>query len=161
MVQELLASAAGILALIGGATSTGENRQLPWARNEAPRHASSTAGAFDMTCVKNAVAAREAALATAVAANTQAMTSAYSARSAALATAYNQTGNETIRAAVKSAWANFKAAMRLAHKNWKNAQQTVWSQFRTAMKACGPGVATVADSANAASDTNTGGGSSE
>ena len=161
MIQELLASAAGILALIGGATSMGEHRQLPWMRNEARQHATSSAGTFDMTCVKNAVAAREAALATAVTANSQALASAYSARATALASAYNQTGNDVIRTAVKSAWANFRAAMRLAHKSWKSAQQTVWSQFKTAVKACGPGASAVVDSTHSSSDVNVGGGSSD
>ncbi len=161
MVQELLASAAGILALITGATSTGEHRPLPFMRNEVAKHATSSAGTFDMTCVKNAVAAREATLGTAVAANTQAMTTAYSTRASALASAYSQTGKDTIKTAVKSAWANFKAAMRVTHKDWKTAQQAAWTQFKTAVKACGPGATAVVDSANASADANVGGGSSE
>src|SRR3990167_8504722 len=40
-----------------------------------------------------------------------------------------------------------------------NAQKTAWTQFKTAIKACGPAASSVADTANAEADEKAGAGS--
>jgi len=150
-------AAVGLAAIMGGgASGTIDHRPLP------PRdrgHASSTIANVDLSCVAAAVAAREAALGTAAGANAASLTSAYTDRAAALASAYAQTDKTEIKKAVKDAWAKFGAALRLAHKSWKSAQQAAWTQFRTAVKACGTGASAVTDSANASADAGAGAGS--
>ena len=163
MENFLAAAAAGIAAVFGG-FGGGDNRMPPPERNEVRNEiklqASTTArGSIDIACVAAAVAAREAALATAASANAQALTSAYSARASALATAYTQTEREAIKKSVKSSWANFGAALRLAQRGWKNAQKTAWTQFKAAIKACGPAASSVADTSNASADEKAGAGS--
>ena len=163
MENFLAAAAAGIAAVFGG-FGGGDNRMPPPERNEVRNEiklqaSTTTRGSIDIACVAAAVAAREAALATAVSANAQALTSAYSARASALATAYTQTEKEAIKKSVKSSWANFGAALRLAQRGWKNAQKTAWTQFKAAIKACGPAASSVADTSNASADEKAGAGS--
>lgn len=164
MENFLAAAAAGIAAMFGGFGGAGNNKMPPpdrnAVRNEIKMQASTTArGSIDIACIAAAVAAREAALGTAASGNAQALTSAYSARASALASAYTQTGNEAIKKAVKSSWANFGAALRLAQRSWKGAQKTAWTQFKTAIKACGPAASSVADTSNASADEKAGAGS--
>lgn len=163
MENFLAAAAAGIAAMFGG-FGGGDNRMPPpdrnAIRNEIKMQASTTTrGSIDIACIAAAVAAREAALGTAASANAQALTSAYSARASALASAYSQTGNDAIKKSVKSSWANFGAALRLAQKSWKGAQKMAWTQFKTAIKACGPAASSVADTSNASADEKAGAGS--
>lgn len=165
------AATAGIAAIFGGFGGGGNNKLPPpnrnEIRNEIKLQASTTArgpavarrGSIDIACVAAAVAAREAALGTAASGNAEALTSAYSARASALASAYSQTDNEAIKKSVKSSWANFGAALRLAQRGWKNAQKTAWTQFKTALKACGPAASSIADTSNASADEKAGAGS--
>src|SRR3989344_218239 len=163
MDKIFLTAAAGIGALFGNGGNGGDSKMPPPVRNEVRNEvrirATTAPGSFDVSCVATAVAAREAALAAAATANAQALTSAYSDRGSALASAYAQTGNDVIRKAVKNAWNKFNAALRLAHRGWKTAQQSAWTQFRTAVKACGAGAASIADSSNASMDASAGAGS--
>ena len=155
MENFFLTAAAGITALFGG---NADHKLPPPNREMAKTHASSTASGANIACIAAAIAAREAALGSAVSTNTQALTSAYSERAKGLASAYAQTGNDAIRKVVKDAWAKFRASLRVAQKSWKTSQQDAWTQFKTAIKACGSSAPSLADTANAAADAVAGAG---
>ena len=154
-MHKILLTAAGIGAFFG---LGGDHKAPPPDRHGAEVHATTTAGtSVNIACIAAAVAAREAILQTAIGTNGTDISAAYSARASALASAYVQTDTSAIRKAVKTAWTTFSAALRVAHKNWKTAQQGAWSQFKTALKACGGSATTVSDSANASIDASAGG----
>jgi len=157
-MNTLAGVAAGFMALFG-ASSTIDHRPP---ENDALRgHASSTVqvqGQANVACVAAAVAAREQALGTGISAYTQSINDAYSARASALAAAYTQTGTDAIKKAVKSAWTNFGAALKLGRRTWASAQGSAWSQFRTALKACGGSSTAISDASNASVDAGVAGG---
>lgn len=159
MDKLFLTAAAGIGAFFGlhGNAST-----TPPDRHNTEVHATTSAKtSLNIACVAAAVAAREASLQIAITANAGAISSAYGTRASALASAYAQTDQSAIKAAVRSAWTTFGAALRVAHKGWITSQQAAWSSFKTALKACGPGATSVADSTSASVDASAGGGTSQ
>ena len=154
MFNSLVAATAGIFSIFGG--GGGQHQDVKPFRPQEERHATSTAAtAANIACVAAAVDAREAALDTGVGTFASDINAAYTARKSALATAYAQTDPGAIRTSVKTAWKTFAAALRLAGKNWKTVQRGAWEQFKTAVKACGPGSASVVDSTNANAEIST------
>jgi hypothetical protein len=150
-------AAAGMLALAGfpwgphGSTTfpIGEHGTTTHREenHDNYRHATSTTN-IDITCVTNAVAARESSLGTALTTYAGGITGAYSKRASDLAAAYALTGNDQIRAAVKVAWKTFTTAVKGARSAWQKSKASAWTTFRTAIKGCGPGASSVADTSN-------------
>lgn len=113
--------------------------------------ASSSSNSAVISCVGAAVATRESTLGTAIAAHGQSVQAAYTARAAALAQAYANTSNDKVRIGVKVAWSNFSNSLKSSAKTWRTSQNSAWTLFRTAVKACKAPV-TVTDSMNAGSE---------
>lgn len=90
----------------------------------------------NVACVAAAVSSRERSLDIAVSANTSAIQSAYSVRASALATAYTKTTVADIRKGVKDAWTQFNTSIKTAGKNWRMAQNSAWSSYKGAVRAC-------------------------
>jgi hypothetical protein len=151
------AAAAGVLAIFGahgdkGSTSVNFNQGS--STHKEQRVGTSTKPTLDVTCVANAVGARESSIDSAETTFTTAMNTAYTTRATALASAYAQSGNDAIRAAVKSAWKQFTTSARGSRSAWQKAKENAWQTFRTAIKSCGPSATSVADTENAGSEMN-------
>lgn len=117
-----------------------------------PAMAASAPSTAQISCVSNAVNARESTLVGSISTYSQSLNSAYSTRAAALQQAYSQApGQGVIKKAVKSAWSDFTVAMKSARTSWQSARKSAWATFGSAVKACkAPAVAT--DAAKAGSE---------
>jgi hypothetical protein len=155
------AAAAGVLALfgVGGqpATTTTPNFNDGTTTHKAQRDArvsSTTKTSVNIMCVSAAVSTRETSLSAGAATYTSAINTAYATRAAALATAYGLSGNDNIRSAVKSSWKQFTTTTQGAKRAWQKSRESTWQTFRTAIKSCGTGAATVSDIENYGSEFN-------
>lgn len=104
-----------------------------------------------ITCIKDAVAARETSLGAGWTEFSTEVSQAYTARAAALATAYSNDTHQEIKTAVKNAWTAFKNSVKSARADWKQERKEVWAEFKADKKECGA-PKTIDDSANQGAD---------
>lgn len=97
----------------------------------------------NITCLANAVNAREVSLGTAISTHSSTMNTAYATRATALKNAYNNTDRKVISAAVKTAWDNFNKTSQEASKTWKKSRDAAWKTFRTSAATCRVSVSVV------------------
>jgi hypothetical protein len=90
----------------------------------------------DATCVKPAVATREAAIAAAWSTYASAMSTAYANRSAALAVAWSNSDASVRAQAELTAWTNFRDAAKTARNNLATAKKNAWTAFKNTAKSC-------------------------
>ena len=102
-----------------------------------------------VTCVSNAVNARENAIDTSITTHSQAITSAYAIRATALQQAYAASTTVQIKSSIKTTWLTFNNSVRIANTAWRTARNSAWSTFRTLVKACKAPVS-INDSADSA-----------
>ena len=112
---------------------------------------STTSESTVISCVKTAVATREAALGAGWSTYADAKGDAYTARASALATAYSKTTYEEVKVATKAAWTAFKNTAKNARSTWYRTRRDSWLSFKAAVRGCKAPWA-VNDSGNASAD---------
>ena len=88
------------------------------------------------TCIKAAVATREASLGTGITAYGTAVSTAYTTRATALAAAYEKSTAKEIDAAIKDAWKTFKTDLKTARADWKKTSKSAWTTYKSDRKKC-------------------------
>ena len=109
--------------------------------------------AAKISCVKTAVATREAALSVSVGNHMQSVQAAYATRANTLAGAYANTNAKAVQAGVKVAWDGFRKDIKAASSKWKTDRNSAWSAFRVATKAC-KAASNITDAHNSGSELN-------
>lgn len=104
-----------------------------------------------ITCIKDAVAARETSLGAGWTTFSTDVSKAYTARAAALATAYSNDTHQEIKTAVKTAWTTFKNSVKSARAEWKQERKEAWAEFKADKKEC-RAPKTIDDSSNESTD---------
>lgn len=89
-----------------------------------------------IACVKTAIATREASLAGAVSTHNASISAAYATRANELAGAYSNTTTKAVQNGVRTSWADFNKTLKAANKTWRTNRDTVWTTYKTALKAC-------------------------
>lgn len=131
-----------VLLLLGGAATAS-------ARGSAENSFEGTSTI--RTCMKAAVATREAALASDLIAFHGAVADAYADRASALDMAWGAGTRADIKKNVATAWKEFKTSVKAAKATWVNEKRTAWATFKTSAKSCKAPSETL-DSGNASTE---------
>ncbi|MEK7499435.1 MAG: hypothetical protein AAB649_02410 [Patescibacteria group bacterium] len=90
----------------------------------------------DLTCMRNAVGAREDSIISAKEKAFASMDATFKARRDALKSAWEKTDAKERRSAINAAWKAFKESHKTARKQLQADDRSAWSAFKTASKAC-------------------------
>ena len=91
---------------------------------------------LDLTCVKNALIARETTIVAAYGKLSTAISQALAKRQTDLTAAWSKTNAEERRAAIKQAWNDFSKTKKAANKDYKKTVRDAWKKFRQDAKNC-------------------------
>lgn len=90
----------------------------------------------DLSCMKTAIAVREAVVQKAFTAYTQSINTSLAKRATDLAAAWDLTETASRRAAIKSAWVSFRTTKQTAKKMYVKSRNALWATFKSSSKAC-------------------------
>ncbi len=95
---------------------------------------SSLTSSTTVSCVSEAIIARESAIMTAWTNFSEDINLALIARQGALVEAWNMESPKELSAAVKDAWKNWKASSKTAHSELKSERKTAWNAFKETVR---------------------------
>jgi len=114
--------------------------------------AASIPSAFVVACVQTTVLSRETKLGAAINTYTHAIQAAYASRNTSLNQAYSGDA-ANLKPAIKKAWSDFKTSVKKTTKTWKDTRNTIWKDFRNAVKNC-KAPSSISDDGNSGSEIN-------
>jgi hypothetical protein len=88
------------------------------------------------TCVRSAIATREASVRSSYATMMNGMLAALDTRATALANAWMLEDKTARRSARDTAWKTWKNTSKTTRETYRNARDTAWKTFHTSIKAC-------------------------
>jgi len=97
---------------------------------------STTASAADLDCARNAVLARETAIASAHGTLGNCTATSLSGRKSAMDAAWQIAASKDRNNAINEAWQNFEKARKTCQSAYREAVKNAWSTFKTAIKSC-------------------------
>jgi hypothetical protein len=97
---------------------------------------STTASAADLDCARNAVSARETAIASAHGTLGNCTATSLSGRKSAMDAAWQIATGKDRNSAINKAWQNFEKTKKACQSAYREAVKNAWGTFKTAIKSC-------------------------
>ena len=91
---------------------------------------------LDVSCIQNAIEARDTSISSAVGASATAVQTALSTRKTALKAAWAITVRKNRRAAINAAWSAYNKSAKSARATLSSARKSAWATFNASAKTC-------------------------